>query len=97
MRSRWLAFVVVFICGVGADRLVTSTAPLARSAPLPAVDFSGEITVRTDHRATQYYRPRSVLVDGRAVLADSEGDSDAPVTVVTLDGGRVKIAATEVK
>ena len=69
MRSRWLALVVVFVCGVCADRLVTSAAPSARSAPLTSVDFSGEITVRTDHGATRYYRPRSVLVDGRTVLA----------------------------
>jgi hypothetical protein len=91
---RWSApLVLLAMCGafaagwIGAGR---------RPAALPPVDFTGEIEVRTALGTTNRYRPHSVHVDDRPVFVSPE-PIRGPVTVVTLDGGRVKIAATAVE
>lgn len=83
MRRRlWLVFAFAAGLAVGA----------ITSRPSRPVDHSGEITVRRGMDAVEFLRPHRVRIDGKTVF--ERPAPDGPVTLVTLDGGRVAIAAT---
>jgi hypothetical protein len=89
----------LFVALVGfAVGYVVARKPEKPERPALPVNWQGEVGVRRGIEPAQRLRPRSVHVDGqRAYLSpDASDDAAGPVTVLTLDGGRVVVACVDV-
>ena len=91
-----LLALAAFVSGLvaGRDPSRRADAPGDKPTVPPGVLWTGDVTVRTAHGDARVYVPHSVHVDNVPTFVDAAPVA-GPVTVLTLDGGRVKIAATE--
>jgi hypothetical protein len=95
---RSIAFALVFALGAATGYLVASDrrTRAAQSAP-PAVDFRGPVLVyQSDFPAKTLTRfhPHHVLTDGQGERVKDPPEDPKDVWIISLDGGRVRIAAS---
>jgi hypothetical protein len=91
----FLAPALCLLIGIGIG-YVANTGKAVRGSP--AFDLQSDIEFRRGAENNVTYRPHSVHIDGKRVyLSDAPAIPEGvPVTIFTLDSGRVKIATTEV-
>jgi hypothetical protein len=98
--KRYLLFGLVFAAGAFVGSTVGEKYRVQRTDDPGVVTSAGhecDFDVRRGTEPTVTYRPHAVHTDGhRTYLSGTVLAPDAAVTVFTFEGGRVKVAATEV-
>jgi hypothetical protein len=94
---RSLALLLALVVGVAVGFVVASSREVHTPRPsAPYAEFTHDFTVRRGQAPAVYYRPYSVIHDGRRVLTSDGPHDPAAVTLFHFDGGRLQVACTEV-
>lgn len=89
--------ITLFAAVVGfAAGFVVAHRPEKPARPVGPVDWRGEIGVRRGIEPAARLKAHVVRIDGHTVFNESQAGG-RPVTLLTLDGGRVLIGATEIE